>query len=280
MKKLKKELIAEKRYLEKIIEKTTEKEAEKKIEIISKLTNPKIRITNRKDIRSYYLCSPEICEQFKGGQYLKKDEKYIAKEIVQKEYEEKLRMAAEKKLKIIEELLETMENDSLELVYQNYNLYRKELICPIVGPQEMKVRDWLSQTYNKKTFAEGTPEIYTEHGERVRSKSEKIIADLLYKNGIPYLYEKPLLLSLPNQKNIIVYPDFTILDIANRREVYLEHFGKMDDMEYVEKAIRKINTYEKTGISQGDKLFITYESLKYPLDTRTLESLIRRNFIS
>lgn len=271
MKKLKEELIAEKRYLEKLIEKISS--------TCLNTNKQKIRITNRNDKRYYYLCSPEICEQIKGGQYLKKNEVYIAKEIVQKEYEQKLMLVAEKELKIIDELLETMENNSLEDVYQNYNLYRKELISPIIGPKEIKIRDWLSQKYNKKTFAEGSPEIYTERGERVRSKSEKIIADILYKNDIPYLYEKPLLLSVPNQKNIIVYPDFTILDIANRREVYLEHFGKMDDLDYVEKAIRKINTYEKAGFSQGEKLFITYESLRYPLDTRILESLIRRNFI-
>ena len=45
----------------------------------------------------------------------------------------------------------------------------------------------------------------TDAGERVRSKSELVIANLLYKNNIPYMYECPLKIN-----NNTVYPDFTV----------------------------------------------------------------------
>ena len=51
-------------------------------------------------------------------------------------------------------------------------------------------------------------EYYTIKGERVRSKSEKIIADELYRYQIPYKYEFPLTLATHN-RNIQLYPDFT-----------------------------------------------------------------------
>jgi len=59
---------------------------------------------------------------------------------------------------------------------------------------------------------------------------------------IPYRYEYPLVLA----GNVKVYPDFTILKMPEREEVYLEHFGMMDDIDYVDSAMYKLSTYEKT----------------------------------
>ena len=47
------------------------------------------------------------------------------------------------------------------------------------------VNQWSAQIYSGKDFEEGQAEIYTEQKERVRSKSEKIIADMLYHKNIP-----------------------------------------------------------------------------------------------
>ncbi len=48
------------------------------------------------------------------------------------------------------------------------------------------------------------PVIITEKGERVRSKTEKMLADFFYRKEILYRYEKPLYLKGYG----IVYPDF------------------------------------------------------------------------
>lgn len=48
--------------------------------------------------------------------------------------------------------------------------------------------------YEQKEFAENAPFIWTEKGERVRSKSEKILADYFYHKKILYQYERPLYL--------------------------------------------------------------------------------------
>ena len=49
---------------------------------------------------------------------------------------------------------------------------------------EQRVKTWLSATYDGKEFQEGVPVILTEKGERVRSKSEKIMADYLSNKRI------------------------------------------------------------------------------------------------
>ncbi|MCR4685060.1 MAG: hypothetical protein K5649_06285, partial [Lachnospiraceae bacterium] len=51
----------------------------------------------------------------------------------------------------------------------------KRLVTPIEqGFEEMRAM-WDAQEYDEKGFRENDPVIYTEKGERVRSKSEKIL---------------------------------------------------------------------------------------------------------
>ena len=52
----------------------------------------------------------------------------------------------------------------------------------------------------------------------------------------------------------------------------------MDDINYVENMMFKLNTYERNGIYLGVNLFITHETSKIPLNTRTLDGLIRKLF--
>ena len=51
---------------------------------------------------------------------------------------------------------------------------------------------WKSIPYVGKEFDESIPVIYTKKGERVRSKSEKILADTFYELGMRYLRNNTL----------------------------------------------------------------------------------------
>jgi predicted nuclease of restriction endonuclease-like RecB superfamily len=110
-------------------------------------------------------------------------------------------------------------------------------------------------------------------GERVRSKSEVIIADRLLISGIPYKYECPLKVG-----KRVIHPDFTILRLSDRRVVYYEHCGKLDDPEYAEDLVNRVNDYNHAGIIQGERLFMTFETSKTPLDVRVLDKMIKENF--
>ncbi len=209
-----------------------------------------------------------------NGRYLKKDEKNLAMEIAQRDYDIKVIKKAEERIKAIDAFIEKYQKTSLDSMYESINQCRRDLISSRIICDSEFIKQWQAVKYEGKLIVDETREIVTERGERVRSKSEKIIADKLYALGIPYRYEYPLVL----EGNIKIYPDFTILRMPAREEVYLEHFGMMDEKDYVEGAIHKLNTYEKNGICIGVNLFITFETSKKALSTRALDRLIKKLF--
>ena len=128
----------------------------------------------------------------------------------------------------------------------------------------------LWNTYQDKDFYEDMPEFYTAKGERVRSKSEVIIADLLNREGVPYRYEFPVYL-----KDIgMIYPDFTVLNVKTWKEYIWEHFGMMDDMEYAERTVQKIAAYEKNDYFQGENLILTYETGRSPINQKSVMRIV------
>lgn len=78
--------------------------------------------------------------------------------------------------------------------------------------------------------------------------------------------------------NVKVYPDFTILKMPGRECVYLEHFGMLDDSDYIKTIIYKLNTYQKNRIFLGVNLFVTFETSKNAIDAVALDQLIKRAF--
>ena len=117
--------------------------------------------------------------------------------------------------------------------------------------------------------------ILTQKGERVRSKSEKILADYFYQNGIPYKYEMPLYLKGFG----VIYPDFTFLSRRTKKEIYWEHNGRMDDPIYARNAVRKIQAYEECGIYPGEDLILTYETERTILNERIVKSLVEKYLV-
>jgi len=91
---------------------------------------------------------------------------------------------------------------------------------------------------------------------------------------VPYRYEEPLYL----ESYGIVHPDFTVLNVRTRKEIYWEHLGKMDDMEYAKDALERILIYEKNGIFPGDKLVISHETMENPINSRLIDAIIFKYF--
>lgn len=245
-----------------------------------------LRVAQKQGKYEYYLKEDDYA--CSNGRYLRKDEKDIAIAVAQRDYDMQVVKKAEERIKEIERFLDKYENTSLKEIYTKMSLGRRDLInayldTRIVSDDEF-VKRWLAVEYESKMFSDddGNDQvidqaIITERGERVRSKSEKIIADKLYMLGIPYRYECPVLLE-SYRGYIKVYPDFTILRMSDRQEVYFEHFGLMDDVDYVNAVMRKLDTYERNGIYLGVNLFFTYETSKRQLNTVALDRLLRELF--
>lgn len=240
----------------------------KKEKAIENAPEGSLRIcANGKRVQFYQRTDPKDF----NGVYIRENEYGLAKKLAQKDYDKKVLRVVNKELKAIEKCMADYPEFVAEQVYGRQHKTRQEIVWPIEETEQQCVQRWQNVSYEKKGFREDMPELYTAKEERVRSKSEIIIADLLNNKGIPYRYECPIILKGFG----IVYPDFTVLNVRLRKEMYWEHLGMMDDPEYVEKALHKISLYEQNGIFVGDKLILTYEIKAIPINQKHVATIIQ-----
>ena len=229
-----------------------------------------LRITTSGKHAQYMHCMKDNGIYKKQGKYLKKEDIPLVKALAQKTYDQKIKRLVEKRLKQIQTIIKDYSDNEIENIYIKMISTRQNLVNPVEKTWDQVVSDWKSIPYLEKEFREGTPEIYTKKGERVRSKSEKLIADTFYDMGIEYKYECPLKLKGYGT----VYPDFTILSKKTGKEIYWEHDGRMDDPQYSEQAVKKINSYISNGIFPGYRLILTFETTKVVLNDRIIKIMI------
>lgn len=207
-----------------------------------------------------------------SGVYIKAKDKKLAQKLAQKDYDEKIVRSAEKEIKAIQRFLSAMPIINAEGIYQSLHKERQSLVHPIMETEEEFIAGWEAMEYQGKDFDMFTPKLYTAKGERVRSKSEVIIADSLSRAGVPYRYECPIYVEGWGT----VHPDFTVLNAKERKEIYWEHLGLMDDLGYVEKALDKITIYAQNDILPGKNLILTYETAQTPLNQRMVQKMIEQ----
>lgn len=236
---------------------------------LAKAPNGHLNIArSEKRIQYYYKDASED----KKKTYIKKENEALVKALCQKDYDEKVLDAAEKEYKFLNSLCKLYAKGCCEGVYEKLHADRKRFVTPIVLSDEEFIAKWQEENYVGKGFLPNTPEYYTDKGERVRSKSEILIANALNKHGIPYKYEAPLFL----EGYGTIHPDFTVLNVRERKTYYFEHLGMMDDAEYVEKALYRISMYERNGIFPGKELILSHETSKYPMNPKNVEHLIEK----
>ena len=205
------------------------------------------------------------------GTYIEKENAKLVIALAQKNYDRTFLKVAETNMQKLKKVLKLLQQKELTMVYEELSQTRKSLVEPHIIPDEQYIEQWSNVEYTGKEFAQNTPMLITERGERVRSKTEKIIADKLFSMGIPYRYEYPVKIKGYG----LVYPDFMLLNVAKREEIYMEHFGMMDNPEYCHKAIKKLEDYAKNGIYQGKNLLVTYETSQYPLNMKVVEQMLK-----
>lgn len=219
-------------------------------------------------------CKPQYYNYLNGKRiYLAKKERTLACALAQKDYDENVLALIAGRLKQAKQMLTKYERSILDL-YERLPEARKSLITPIVPSDEEYIKDWYEQHPGYANPYPNHSALYTERGEMVRSKSEKILADLFYKRKIPYVYESRLELN----KGKVIYPDFLLLDVARRRTFVYEHFGMMDNPDYVKNALDKLSQYSEHGYWVGDSLLFSFETSVTPLNTKNVESMLRHFF--
>ena len=199
--------------------------------------------------------------------YLNKKDKALISALAQKSYCEKITQNLSKKISLLNQLIQSYETD-LDDVYEELSVEKRNFVIPIKPTFRQKIEAWQTEqitTYNEYPEA---LRFHTQRGELVRSKSELMIADYLYKNRelLDYRYEQELTLR-DYRETITIHPDFKIFNLKTGKIFYWEHAGKMDDMKYVNRFMRKIVLYSLNEFTIGKDVIITFEDSSHPLDT-------------
>ena len=112
----------------------------------------------------------------------------------------------------------------------------------------------------------------TSHsGRLMRSKGELFIASRLDYYRIPARYEEPLWIPELSQYS----PDFTIRRPRDHKIFYWEHFGMVDDPEYLRRSRYKLSRYEEYGIVPWDNLIITYNGYDGSINGKLIDAMIQ-----
>ena len=217
-----------------------------------------------KTVRYYFCELPGL----HSGKYLKKSDEPLIRALAQKEYEEKVLSSAKEELVSLYNLNEFYKHSSMEAAAQSLHENKKALINPLFLSDEEYAQKWQSQEFEKNDF-EANEDLISDRGEKMRSKSEVLIANALNRHNIPYFYEKPLKID-----GKTIHPDFTVLNIRQRQEYIWEHFGMMSDQSYMDNAFFKIHRYMTNGYLPGKNFIFTTESESIRFGTRQIETII------
>ena len=234
-------------------------------------TGKKLSLSRVKNLVKYFVCDGYA----KNGNpinriYIPLSQIEVAKEIARREYCEREFNEISRRLRVLKMLIGIYKENKMIKIYSAMHPDRRALVEPIIVPDEEYVTKWQGEEYIRKGFSDGTPEFRSERGERVRSKSEIMIADKYFLSGVPYKYERPLLLKNGNY----IHPDFTVLNRRLRKEYYHEHFGMVDDPQYAVNMVKRISEYRRNGIYIGEQLIVTFETSSTPLQKSDIENII------
>lgn len=207
----------------------------------------------------------------KKGKYISTKNSKLITALAQKDYDLHFVKAMKEQRNKLYKAIKLLSSINFLKVYDELSEARKTIVDPHVLTDEQYVEKWLSVEYSGKEWFDDNSVLVTERGEKVRSKTEKILADKFYSMGIPYRYEYPVHL----EGYGTVYPDFVLLNVRKRKEVYFEHFGMMDYPEYCQKAILKLENYMRNRIYIGKNLLVTFETFRNPLDMKTVEQMLK-----
>ena len=206
--------------------------------------------------------------------YLPKKEWKTVEDLAKKKYLQMLLRNARYEKNAIGKYLNAHSNRDYAQELLTNNPHLEEILRPLFKPMDEALQKWAEADYPSTA---GHPENLIHPGPKgilYRSKSEAMIAYVLYKNRIPFRYEwdKPI-------NGITYHIDFTIRHPKTGELIYWEHCGMMDRSGYVANIERKISAYESAGIFPDRNLILTYESEHFPFEIGMAEEIVKRWFL-
>jgi len=171
---------------------------------------------------------------------------------------------------LMEAFLEKYQSTELETVVKDLpKAYRMASAVQVHSEVFINAKKWEAKTYQKSTRNEADLRHKTQKGDLVRSKSEVIIANILYGRNIPYHYEE-----IVSINGVTMAPDFKIAVVSENRFKFLEHCGMISDAEYRESFLWKLRNYIEDGYVPWRDVFFTFDDLEGSIDTLTIYKII------
>ena len=238
--------------------------------------------------------------------YLGESKKKEISRLAQKRYLRELRNAAKREIVQLEKCLRVLDSDKGSITDIN-EVYETlpEALKPFVKPLSLSDDDYAARwqegnlvVKRKKIHAEDDYHKYkTMRGDFVGSKSEAIIADRLFANGIPYHYEvaftpeaeaetsRPVFdmygrlvgfesLDADPFARDTLHPDFYVLNKRTRKAYYWEHLGRLNDPKYCTENLNRLVRIIDAGYTIGEEILITHETSQKPLRLESIDGII------
>ena len=240
--------------------------AKKQKKTFEGITEGSIRVCASKGKPQYYFKEKGAVRE----KYVHAKDREFVKKVMQRDYNKKAFRMLDNMHKEMEKFLARYDIGSFYKLYDELCEGRKSLIVPLDLSDEKYIENWMVKYPGGQNPFPEKGQYETERGELVRSKSEKIIADLLFKMKVPYQYEPQVILD----EHKFSYPDFACLNVRKRKTFFWEHLGLLNMNDYAAKNLAKLETYEKNGILLGDALIISTESTDNPLDIMLIRKKI------
>ncbi len=242
-----------------------------KEKMLKKVPTGHLRIVQKGRCTRYFHVTDKSSE---WGDYLPDSEKALIDALAQKDYDVSALAELRRELEVVDRFCKSYHPERVNELYTKLHERRRPHVKPLLLPDDEYAEQWRAVPYAGKPFATDAKLLLTARGERVRSKSEVIIADTLLRLNIPYRYEYPRVLQVGGRR-VKFYPDFTCLRQSDRSEVIWEHLGMMDDVDYADKTFKKMEVYESNGLFVGAGLITTHETQSRPLNSATVEALAK-----
>lgn len=235
---------------------------------ISKAPSGNLLISTSHDIPYFYHKKPDSARKLLSP----KTQLPLIASLAKKEYYSKIIIEAEAELEALNNLLSIKNRQSIAKVYENLHPEKKRFVKQCEETHETSLEKWETMPEPDHEPESGKYYIPTKRGELVRSMNEYKIANALYDAGIPYKYEFPY--KAVNGK--ILRPDFYVHNINTDQTFYWEHFGMMNNPQYVMNSFMyKISLYEAGGIIPGKNLITTFSGGEYELSEETINDMIQ-----
>lgn len=202
-------------------------------------------------------------------EYLGKDKEKLIQALIQKKLDKEILKLALNEKKVLEKAIKDLGTKTRDQVWANFPEQFKKYVKVDESLNVGYIKEW------KNSWGlipkDDRHKFLTAKGDYVRSKSEYLIADRLYRSNAIYHYEKPVPI---DGGTSYLEPDFTILNPKTLKVFYWEHFGMMDNESYFYKTKQKLEIYSEIGILPCKNLIVTFETSTNPVEIEHIDRLI------